>query len=117
MVALAGTIFVKEGVGIPLSSVAFNAVVEFSRPFFEGGDGAYLKEIYAPLDEGGMDMISISEQGVEGFNAYYKGARKAYDQCLREGRCGGLGKQYFDMVFDAWRELIELLEADERFLK
>jgi hypothetical protein len=112
---VAGFIFFKGDNGLSIDGVAFNAIAEISRPYFNENDNKYIEEIYYPKDKGGMDMISLAEQDTEGFNAYYKGTRNAYEECMRESKCGELGSQYFDMVMEAWKELINLLECDDRF--
>lgn len=113
---MAGFIHIKNEDGLSVGSVGFNAITEFTRAYFGESDKEYISEIYSPLDEGGMDMISLNAQGVEGFNAYYLGIRNAYDDCIQKGKCGELGEQYFDMVMESWKELIDLLESDERYL-
>jgi hypothetical protein len=112
---MAGFIHIKGQKGLSVGSVAFNALAEFTRPFFKAEDQRLVKEIYLPLDEGGLDMVSLDEQGVEGFNAYYRGIRSAYEECKSKKSCGALGSQYFDMVMKSFDELINLLEEDERF--
>lgn len=113
---MAGFIHIKGDSGLSVGSITFNAIAEFTRSYFDENDRSYIKEIYSPLDEGGMDMVSLNDQGVEGFNAYYRGIKKAYDECIQKRKCGELGEKYFDMVMDSWKELIELLESDKRYL-
>lgn len=112
---MAGFIHIKDEKGLSVGSIAFNAIAEFTRPYFKEADKKHIQEIYSPIDEGGMDMISLAEQDTQGFNAYYNGIHEAYNDCIRSKKCGDLGDQYFYMVMDSWKELIELLEKDERF--
>jgi len=114
---MAGFIFINDDDGLSVNSMTFNAIAEFTRPFFATTDKVYIDEVYAPLDEGGMDMLSLADQNVIGFNAYFRGISRAYNECLKAGKCGQLADNYFDMVMKSWSELIELLENDSRFSK
>jgi len=113
---MAGFIHIKDNTGFPVNSVAFNAIVEFSRGFFNEEDRYLVREVYSPIDEGGMDMVSLDEEGREGFNAFYRGIKAAYDSCYESGRCGDLEMQYFSSVMESWEELLGLLESDKRFV-
>ena len=112
---MAGFIHIKDDAGFPVNSIAFNAIVEFSRQFFSEKDKELVRDIYSPVDEGGMNMVSLDEEGKDSFNAFYRGIKKAYDSCDERGKCGELEAQYFSSVMEAWKELLELLEGDERF--
>lgn len=114
---MAGFIHIKDDNGFSVNSIAFNAIVEFSRKFFSEVEKKLVRDIYSPVDEGGMDMVSLDEENEDGFNTFYRGVKKAYDNCIISGKCGSLDPQYFTGVMSAWRELLELLEKDERFVK
>lgn len=114
---MAGFIHIKNDTGLPINSVAFNAIVEFSRIFFSEIEENLVRNIYAPIDEGGMNMISLDEEGKEEFNAFYNGIKRAYDSCNDSGKCGNLDNQYFSGAMQSWRELLELLENDTRYAK
>ena len=114
---MAGFIQIRESKGLSVGSLTFNAISEISRSYFSDRDQQYISEIYSPLDEGGMDMLSLEDQGEQGFNAFYRGIKSAYDECIHKRRCGDLGEQYFELVMQSWKELIQLLEEDERFEK
>ena len=112
---MAGFIHIKDEDGFSLGSIAFNAIVEFSRSYFREEDEAIISAIYSPLDTGGFDMVTLNEQSEEGFNAYYYGIKKAYDDCTQKGRCGDLAEESFEMVMNTWKDLLDKLTSDERF--
>ena len=114
---MAGFIRINGDEGVPVNSVTFNAIVEFSRSYFSEKDRGLVREIYSPVDEGGMDMVSLDGVGKEEFNAYYRGVKAAYVDCRLKGSCGELDSQYYNTVMESWKELILMLERDERFVK
>lgn len=114
---MAGFIHIDGDNGLSVNSVAFNAIAELSRNYFSNQDKELVREIYSPIDEGGMDIISLDEERKEAFNAFYRGIKTAFEECKLLGKCGELEPQYFSSVMTSWDELIHLLERDERFIK
>ena len=112
---MAGFIHINDKDGLSLGRISFNAIVEFTRPFFPKETKKTLEEIYDPVDNGGLDIITLVGQGEEAFNNYYKGIYKAYETCLKDKHCGELDSQYYEMVMGSFKDLINLLEIDERF--
>ena len=114
---MAGFIHISGDEGLPVNSITFNAIVEFSRNYFSGKDRELVREVYSPIDEGGMDMVSLDGEGKDEFNAFYRGVKAAYDDCRMKGRCGELDSQYYSTVMESWKELILMLERDDRSVK
>ncbi len=114
---MAGFIHIDGDNGLSVNSIAFNAIAEFSRNYFSNQDKELVRDIYSPIDEGGMDIISLDEEGEDEFNAFYRGIKSAFDECKSLGKCGGLEMQYFGSVMRAWEELIHMLEVDKRYIK
>ena len=112
---MAGFIQIKDEYGIALNSVTFNAIAEYPRNFFNFEEKKLIEEIYSPLDEGGMDMISLDGEAVESFNAYYSGIFRAFEYCKAQNKCGELGADNFGSVMSSWNELLEALRRDPRF--
>ncbi len=112
---MAGYIHITDDIGLSMSSISFNAIVEFPRKFFDSNSKEVEVEIYEPIDEGGMNFISLAEQDIEGFMVFYQAINLAYEESRKLGYCGNLDKQFFEMVMNTWKELLDLLKADPRF--
>lgn len=113
---MAGYVHITNDVGLSMSTISFNAIVEFPRKYFDSDSKEFESEIYEPVDEGDMDFISLIEQGSSGFMAFYKAVNAAYEESERLGRCGNLEEQFYSMVMKTWAELLDLLRADSRYV-
>jgi hypothetical protein len=113
---MAGYVHITKDVGLSMSTISFNAIVEFPRKYFDSDSKEFESEIYEPVDEGGMDFISLIEQEASGFMVFYKVVNAAYKESERLGRCGNLDDQFYGMVMNTWAELLELLRADSRYV-
>lgn len=113
---MAGFIHIQGGNGLSVNGITFNAISELSRPYFNDQDHPWIRPIYAPYDEGGMEILSLTSANETGFNGFYRGVALAYQECQRLGRCGQMDSAYFKTVMDSWEELLWLLESDQRFI-
>ena len=76
------------------------------RSFLHSQDINIQEEVYGPLDEGGMDFISLQSLSKEGFSVFYDATRRAYDNELSESP---------DSHFkSSWNELLSSLLSDSR---
>ena len=115
-VNMAGYVHITNEVGLSMSTISFNAIVEFPRIYFDSSSKGFESEIYEQIDEGKMDFISLIEQDSHGFMTFYKALSLAHDESEKSGRCGNLDEQFFEMVMKTWKELLCLLRNDTRFI-
>ena len=113
---MAGFIHISStGRGLSISSRTFNIIVEKTRECF-GSNNFYIQKIYEPLDEGGLNIISLEEQNKEGFNIFYNAtllAMRQYKQCENMPEENLLRE---DLAYGSWKELLELLREDNRYI-
>jgi hypothetical protein len=102
---MAGSIVISKSVSLLKNSFAYHFIVEKTRPHFTANEQHILKEIYQGEDEAAMMFIDVSGVNKVGFNAFYRATKKGYEQALIE----------FPHRVEAWKELIDMLEADPRF--
>jgi len=76
---MAGYIHISSGIGISISTLSFDRIVESTRKLL-GNDNSYIQKIYEPLDEGGLNMISLEEQEKEGFYTFYNATELAFTE-------------------------------------
>ena len=112
---MAGFIQIRGNHGLSVSSLAFEAISELTRPYLIDATKENVEAIYRPLDEGALDIISLDEQGEEGVDEFYKASRAAFEECRKLGKCGKLDDRFFDSVMRSWAELLGLIESDPRF--
>jgi hypothetical protein len=103
---MSGTILIGEKNSIPLSTVAFDRLVEKIRAEFMGDESKYMDDIYSPLDDGGMTFISLKTQNGEGFRAFCRAVDRAYKKEASE--------ESFHKYNDIWQTLMESLKSDSR---
>lgn len=113
---MSGYVHITHDTGLSMSTISFNAIVEFPRRYFDSSLKELESQIYEPVDEGDMDFISLIEQDSEGFMAFYKALSTAYAESEKTGKCGNLDSQFFEMVMVTWKQLLDLLESDSRFI-
>lgn len=111
---MAGYVHITSNIGLSMSSVSFNAIIEFSRRYFDSNSKEYESKIYESIDEGEMDFVSLIEVDVDGFMAFYKALSLAYEESDKLGKCGNLDKQFYEMVMKTWRELLFLLKKESK---
>ena len=103
---MSGTILIGEKKALPLSTSAFDYLVDKIKVEFKEGDEEYRDEIYFPRDEGGMTFIDLRNQDEEGFLAFYRATERAYIAASEE--------DVFPAYEVVWRSLLDLLGADSR---
>lgn len=90
-----------------MSGMAFIHIAEAIRSFLRIEDIGTLRDIYRPLDEGGLDFISLDFLEKNDFESFFYAAHMAFDEEQR---------QYPESQFkQVWNELFERLSADPRF--
>jgi hypothetical protein len=102
---MAGTIRVSKGHSLATNTRTYDFIVEKTRPHFLPDEQHIFKEIYHGEDEAAIMFISVKEVDKNSFNVFYRATKKGYEQALIE---------HPDRVV-AWKELIDMLEADPRF--
>jgi hypothetical protein len=102
---MAGTIFVSKGYSLPINTRTYDFILEKTRPHFLAGEQHILKAIYEISDETALMFVDLGVVDKNSFNAFYRATKKGYEQALIE---------HPDRVV-AWKELIDMLEADPRF--
>ena len=102
---MAGAIIVAKNNGVPLSSVEFDYIIRKISQRFKGCETSVKSEIYSPVDEG-LSFISLEEQSIEGFNAFFRAASIAYENEMRE--------QPLSVHRSSWEELMMALRSDPR---
>jgi len=83
---MAGAILISERLGISLNSSDFDDIIEKIRENFADGALSIRDAIYAPIDEGGMSFVSLTEQGDTALLAFLHAAEAAYEKELQTGR-------------------------------
>lgn len=114
---MAGYVHITTEAGLSMSSISFNAVIEYPRKYFNSSSKEIELAIYESVDKGEMDFISLIEQDSDGFMVFYKVLTSAYKECESVGICGSLDAQFYGMVMKTWAELLGLMEQDERFIR
>lgn len=105
---MAGTILIGEKKGLPLSTIEFDYLVERIRLAFNNVDEDFMREIYEPLDEGGMTFISLIGLNEKGFQAFAHATAQAYSQDSQEGAISKYKSR--------WNELLAVLADDPRYV-
>ena len=105
---MGGSVIISSGVGVAMCSFDFDDIVERIRSELDAEGLVITKRIYEPLDDEGMDFISLRETDDTAFAYFVRAARRA--RVLAEAR------ESYPRRRDAWEELIMKLEADPRCL-
>lgn len=102
---MAGSIVVSKNVSLLKNTGTYFFIVEKTRPHFLPDEQHILKKIYHGDDDAALMFISVEDIDRAGFNAFYRATKKGYEQALIE----------FPHRVKAWKELIDMLEADPRY--
>lgn len=106
---MAGAILINEVDGVSMSGVEFGHITQAIRSLLQRQSPDILEEVYRPLDEGGMEFVSLKALDRKAFAVFFEAARRAYGVEQSENP---------DSPFKgAWREFLERLLADSRFGK
>jgi hypothetical protein len=102
---MAGAFVIAEGKALSMSGVDFEYLVQAIRGAFLDDEEKIKTEIYRPLDEGGMDFISLREQDNSCFKVFFRATERAF--C----KASGVNRKCL------WDELITLLKSDPRYVE
>ncbi|UXU89088.1 hypothetical protein [Burkholderia sp. S-53] len=105
---MAGMIFITSERRLPLSSLQFDFVVHHLREAFLPADQAVREQVFRPLDEGGMDIISADELSVLDYRVFVTVVERAF---MRAASTAG-----FDAREKVWNVLCEMVRNDERLI-
>jgi hypothetical protein len=103
---MAGTILISKGVGLPLSSVSFDHLVEEIRLSIANSYDAEFADAYRPYDHEGMMFVDLRELSTGAFSAFVSAVRSAAYTCAQNH-----GKTFEGV----WVDLAEALKEDSRF--
>ncbi len=104
---MAGSIIVSKELRFPVSSLQFDYLAERIRAGFDFEGQAYLKEIYSPMDEGGMDFISVKNENEAAFKSFVLAVLKAKEAASTEDSYATFG--------GLWEGLLAKIRLDERY--
>ena len=104
---MSGSVIISADLGVAMRSSDFDDIVERIRSEFGAEEMPIVEGIYAPLDDEGMDFISLRQVNGAAFACFVRAAERA--RVLAEAR------ESFPMRRDAWEELFMKLAADPRF--
>jgi len=111
---MAGYIVVNSENEFSMSSVFFDAIVNYSKIYLEEISPELAKEIYEPIEEAGMFVVGLTESTTNEFKLIFKALKKGYDNCISEGSCGNLDHSLYTGVMDTWKSILLSMEEDER---
>ena len=77
---------ISAKLGVSLSSTDFDDIIEKLRENFADGALSIRDAIYAPIDEGCMSFVSLTEQGDTALLAFLHAAEATYEKELESGR-------------------------------
>ena len=102
---MAGTILILKDVGLPLSSLAFDHLVEEVRRSIASPAPAEFSDAYRPYDHEGMMFIDLAGLSAEAFQTFVASTHSAAHTCAESH-----GKKFER----AWAELAQALMKDPR---
>lgn len=104
---MASAILISENSGFSISGVEFDYLVESIRKILTIKNRTLLNNIFQPLDEGGMDFISIESLSKTEFNEFHEAVILAYK--------GQIENSLNIKLHTTWKELLSKLEMDNRY--
>jgi len=111
---MAGYFAVNSDSEFSMSSVYFDAIVNYSKVYLEEMSMELTKEIYEPIEEAGMFVVGLTETSPEDFKLIFKALKKGYESSLAEGKCGNLEQSLYSDVMNMWKDILSAMERDER---
>lgn len=70
-----------------MSSVYFDAIVNYSKTYLEELSTELTHEIYGPIDEAGLFVLDLTETLSDNFKLVFDALKRAYKDCLENGKC------------------------------
>ena len=110
---MAGSVIIGKNTGFSASGLKLIPIAERTKDVLSRDASEYVEDIYEAYDY--QSMIVLNRQSAEGFMAFYCATVAAYHEFRRDCTARGLESDYIEDISDNWRELIQLLEEDERF--
>lgn len=111
---MAGFIAVNSEREFPMSSVCFDAIVNYSKSYLEKLSAELAHEIYEPIDEAGMFVVGLTETSSDDFKLVFDALKSGYESCLEKGKCGNLDQTLFNDVMNMWNDILVAMQEDER---
>jgi hypothetical protein len=105
---LAGAIFISKELRLPVSTREFDYLAQRIRQAFDAECQAFLQEIYSPVDDAGMNIISAENGGEAGLHAFFRAVVRA--------RLKDSGEPGYEVYARFWNDLLALIRLDPRFL-
>ena len=104
---MAGAILISDGVGVSMSSVAFDHILEETRKKFAESEAGTIENIYRPYDHEGMMFIDLENISQAEFNLFCRATELA--------RAEDLALNLSSSPQVDWNELCEELAKDVRY--
>lgn len=103
---MAGAIIIADKRGVSMSGLAFQHIIGAIRPIIRARDEPLAEQIWEPIDEGGMDFVSLEFLDRDSYRVFCESVRDASERDLKANP---------DSVFrSTWGELLDSLSTDPR---
>lgn len=112
---MAGYIRVNSENRFSISSVYFDAIINYSKPYLNEKLPEITKEIYDPIEEAGMFIFDLVDMPSETFCLIFTALQDSYDYCLSKGSCGFLDEFLYEDVMNTWNDVLIAIKNDVRF--
>ena len=104
---MAGAVLISDGVGVSMSSVAFDHILEETKKRFTESEKGIVENIYRPYDHEGMMFIDLQDISQNEFNLFCRATELA--------RAEDLSRNLNSSPQVDWNELCEKLAKDVRY--
>lgn len=111
---MAGSIAVNGENEFSMSSVEFDAIVNYSKVYLRELSTDLAQKIYDPIDEAGLFVVGLTETSSDDFKLILRAFKRGYESCSDQGRCGNLDQALFTEVMSMWKEILVAMEEDRR---
>lgn len=102
---MAGSIIISVNLGVSMSSVVFDHVVEETRKEFAESEKKIMEDIYGPYDHQAQMFINLNGQPAEVIRAFLRATSAAKAKGAQDG---------YALPQNDWSELCEKLSRDPR---
>jgi hypothetical protein len=103
---MAGTILIGKKSGLAVSSIEFDYMIDRIRGAFMPGEENIRKQVFEPLDDGGMTFISAADIDAHSYHVFSRAIRRAHEKAMLE--------ESFPKHQTAWLDLIRMTDHDPR---
>ncbi|MDO6421141.1 hypothetical protein [Saccharophagus degradans] len=111
---MAGTIAINDKKDFAMSSVYFDAIINYSKKHIENISKELARELYEPIEEAGFYVFGLTETTEKDFKLIFKTLSECYAHCKKEGKIGQLEPQLYGEVMNTWGEVLAAMEEDQR---